>query len=92
MPDNQLFFDGLTLVHRFDPEKMGRTSLPNLTRVWHLVCPASYRYRTQRYRFVRFYYINPAHNRAVESNGDMEKVDEDWWLGSGKGLPPKFSS
>jgi len=34
--------------------------------------------------FYRFTYINPAHNRTLESKmGYGVKVDDDWWLGSG---------
>jgi len=77
-------FNSTTLAHPFNPEKIGvsRTNEPD----------AFGNQYTQQFidaakngsGFVRFYYINPVHNRTIESKlGYVKKVDEDWWLGSG---------
>ena len=34
--------------------------------------------------FSEYYYINPLHNNTIEKKlGYVEKVDDNWWLGSG---------
>lgn len=77
-------FDGLTIAHPFNPEKIG------VNRINETDALGTYFIRNLRDAartgegFVVFSYINPAHNRTVERKlGYVEKVDNDWWLGSG---------
>lgn len=77
-------FDGVTIAHPFNPEKIG------ISRLNETDALGTYFIRNLRDAarngsgFVEFTYINPAHNSTVEKKlGYVEKVDDDWWLGSG---------
>jgi len=78
-------FNGTTLAHPFNPEKIGVNRM-NETDANVGIFLTEVRNMAQQNGkgFVRFYYVNPAHNRTTESKlGYVEKVDDDWWLGSG---------
>ncbi|MEN6610717.1 MAG: cache domain-containing protein [Methanoregulaceae archaeon] len=73
-------FNGTTLAHPINRESVGKkregangifvTEMSNVVR--------------NGSGFYPFVYINPAHNRTLETKlGYGLKVDEDWWLGSG---------
>lgn len=75
-------FNGTTLAHPVNPEKIGVNRLNEgeiglfLRNMSAVAANGS--------GFYRFNYINPAHNRTLESKlGYGKKVDENWWLGSG---------
>ena len=77
-------FNATTLAHPINPEKVGVNRWnetegdvgPVLRNMSALARNGSFYYR--------LYYINPAHNRTLESKlAYGEKVDDDWWLGSG---------
>jgi signal transduction histidine kinase len=77
-------FDGITIAHPFNPEKLGVNRINETdalgTRFITNLRDAA---RTGS-GFVEFSYINPARNSTVEKKlGYVEKVDDDWWLGSG---------
>ncbi len=77
-------FNGTTLAHPFNPEKIGVNRLNETDATGGLFILNLRDAAKNGTGFVRFSYINPAHDRAVESKlGYVEKVDSDWWLGSG---------
>jgi signal transduction histidine kinase len=77
-------FNGTTLAHPFNPEKIGVNRLYEPDAHGGLFIKNLRDMAKNESGFVSFYYINPAHNRTVESKlGYVEKVDDDWWLGSG---------
>jgi cytochrome c len=77
-------FNGTTLAHPFNPEKIGVNRLAETDANGGLFITDLRNAALNGSGFVRFYYINPAHNRAVEPKlGYVEKVSDDWWLGSG---------
>ncbi|MDD4454689.1 MAG: cache domain-containing protein [Candidatus Methanomethylophilaceae archaeon] len=77
-------FNNTTLAHPFDPEKIGVNRADELDAFGNPYTRQFIDAAKRGSGFVRFYYINPAHNRTVESKlGYVMKVDEDWWLGSG---------
>ena len=77
-------FNGTTLAHPFNPEKIGLNRLNETDGQVGLFLKNVIDAVKNGSGFSRFYYINPAHNRAVESKlGYAEKVDDDWLLGSG---------
>ncbi len=77
-------FNGTTLAHPFNPEKIGVNRLNETDAQGGLFIRNLRDMALNGSGFVRFYYINPAHNKAVEPKlGYVEKVDDDWWLGSG---------
>ena len=77
-------FNGTTLAHPFDPEKIGVNRLNETDAAGGLFIRNLRDMARNNSGFVRFYYINPAHNRSVEAKlGYVEKVDNGWWLGSG---------
>jgi cytochrome c len=75
-------FNGTTLAHPVNPEKVGKNRLSEgATGVFVREMSDVVRNGSG---FYRFSYVNPAHNRTLESKlGYGVKVDEDWWLGSG---------
>lgn len=76
-------FNNTTLAHPFDPEKIGVNRADELDAFGNPYTRQFIDAAKKGSGFVRFYYINPAHNRTVESKlGYVMKVDEDWWLGS----------
>ena len=78
-------FNGTTLAHPLNPEKIGVNRLNETDAKGGLFITDLRNMAQQNGNgFVRFSYINPAHNRTVEAKlGYVEKVDDDWWLGSG---------
>lgn len=75
-------FNGTTLAHPVNPEKVGKTrNDEGAIGVFVREMGAGVRNGSGFYRFT---YINPQHNRALESKlGYGVKIDDDWWLGSG---------
>lgn len=77
-------FNGITLAHPFSPEKIGISRLNEPDALGTLFITNLRDAARTGSGFVGFSYINPAHNSAVEKKlGYVEKVDDDWWLGSG---------
>jgi len=77
-------FNGTTIAHPFNPEKIGVNRLDETDASGGLFIKDLRDMALNESGFVRFYYINPAHDRVVESKlGYVAKVDDDWWLGSG---------
>jgi len=75
-------FNGTTLAHPVNPEKVG------VNRLDEGETGAFLRGSIDAVRngsgFYRIQYINPAHNRTLESKLVYGvKIDDDWWLGSG---------
>ncbi len=77
-------FNGTTLAHPVNPEKIGVNRLNETAgNVGIFLSNMSAAAESGR-GFYRFSYINPAHNRTLESKlGYGEKIDDTWWLGSG---------
>lgn len=75
-------FNGTTVAHPINPEKVGKNrDDEGAIGVFVREMGASVRNGTGFYRFT---YINPQHNRALESKlGYGVKIDDNWWLGSG---------
>lgn len=77
-------FNNVALAHPFDPDKIGVNRMDELDAFGNPYTRQFIDAATNGSGFVRFYYVNPAHNRTVESKlGYVMKVDDDWWLGSG---------
>jgi len=77
-------FNGTNLAHPFSPEKIGVNRLNEPDALGGLFITNLRDAARNGSGFVRFSYINPAHNNSVESKlGYVEKVDDDWFLGSG---------
>jgi len=77
-------FDGITLAHPFNPEKIGTSRLAEPDARGTLFITNLRNAARTGSGFVEFSYINPAHNSTVEKKlGYVEKVNDDWWLGSG---------
>jgi signal transduction histidine kinase len=77
-------FNGTTLAHPVNPEKIGVNRLNETAGDVGLILRNMSAMARNGNGFYRFYYINPAHNRTLESKlGYAEKVDDTWWLGSG---------
>ncbi|MFA5331050.1 MAG: cache domain-containing protein [Methanoregula sp.] len=76
--------NGTTVVHPVNPE------MPGINRINESDAHGNYFIRDlldaaeNGSGFVEFYYINPVHNRTVEKKlGYVERVDNDWFIGSG---------
>jgi len=77
-------FNNVALAHPFDPDKIGVNRMDELDAFGNPYTRQFIDAATNGSGYVRFYYVNPAHNRTVESKlGYVMRVDEDWWLGSG---------
>jgi cytochrome c len=77
-------FNGTTLAHPVNPEKIGVNRLNETAGNVGLFLRNMSAVARNGSGFYRFSYINPAHNRTLESKlGYAEKVDDTWWLGSG---------
>ncbi|MBN2734252.1 MAG: cache domain-containing protein [Methanomicrobiaceae archaeon] len=77
-------FKGTTIAHPFNPEKIGVNRLNETDAAGNYFIKELRDAALKGSGFVDFYYINPAHDRIVEKKlGYVEKVDDDWWLGSG---------
>ncbi len=82
-------FNNTVLAHPFDPDKIGVNRMDELDAFGNPYTQQFLDAAKNGSGFVRFYYVNPAHNRTVESKlGYVMKVDEDWWLGSGIYMGP----
>ena len=70
------------MPHPVSPEKVGKNRLDEgATGVFVREMGDGVRNGSGYYRFS---YVNPLHNRTLESKlGYGIKMDEDWWLGSG---------
>lgn len=75
-------FNGTTLAHPVNPEVIGKNRLDEgvtgifVKEMGDIVKGGSGLYL--------FYYVNPVHNRTLESKlGYGVKIDESWWHGSG---------
>jgi cytochrome c len=77
-------FNGTTIAHPFNPEKIGINRLNETDAHGNYFIKDLRDAAENGTGFVEFYYINPAHNNTVEKKlGYVEKVDDTWWLGSG---------
>jgi signal transduction histidine kinase len=77
-------YDGLTLAHPFNPEKIGENRLNETDALGTFFIRNLRDAAKNGTGFVDFAYINPAHNRTVEQKlGYVSDVDGTWWLGSG---------
>ncbi len=77
-------FNGTTLAHPVNPEKVGVNRL-NETEggVGTFIVEMNAAIRNGE-NFHRIAYINPAHDRRIESKlAYAVQMDENWWLGSG---------
>ncbi len=73
-------FNGTTLAHPVSPEAVGKVR-EGQTGVFVREMGAAVGDGSGFYRFT---YINPQHNRTLESKlGYGVKIDDTWWLGSG---------
>ena len=73
-----------TLAHPFNPEKIGKCRLGESDAYGNPYTQQFLDAARNGSGFVRFYYSNPAHNQTIESKmGYVQRVDENWWLGSG---------
>lgn len=77
-------FNGTTIAHPVNPEKIGINRL-NEKDAYNNLFIKDLRYAAYNGTgFSEYYYINPLHNNAVEKKlGYVEKIDDQWWLGSG---------
>jgi cytochrome c len=75
-------FNGTTLAHPVSPDKVGKTrDAEGAIGVFVREMGGIVRNGSGFYRFT---YINPRHNRALESKmGYGVKIDDTWWIGSG---------
>lgn len=70
-------FSGLTIAHPFNPEKIGVNRINEKDAKGMLFIKDLRDAAQNGSGFVSFYYINPAHNRAVEQKpGYVKKVDK----------------
>jgi len=77
-------FNGTTLAHPFNPEKIGVNRLNETDVSGNLYIKDLRDVAENGSGFVYFYYIDPAQNMTVQPKlGYVERVDETWWLGSG---------
>ena len=77
-------FNGTTLAHPFNPEKIGVNRLNETDAQGGLFIRNLRDAARNGNGFVWFSYINPAQNNTVESKlGYVQKVDDTWFLGSG---------
>ena len=84
-------FNGTTLAHPVNPEKVGvnRLNEEEGGKIFR-----GYINELQNgNNFYRFTYVNPVHNRTLESKlGYAVQIDDDWWLGSGIYMGPADQS
>jgi signal transduction histidine kinase len=77
-------FNGTTIAHPVNPEKIGINRLFEPDAMGHPFIRELRALALNGSGFSEYYYINPVHNNSVEKKlGYVEKVDGDWWLGSG---------
>jgi len=86
-------FNGITLAHPFSPEKIGINRINETDALGTLFITNLRDAARNGSGFVVFSYINPVHNSTIENKlGYVEKVDDDWWLGSGLYFGPVTNS
>ncbi len=79
-------FDGVTLAHPVQRHLVGTNRLDD--RESREIGLSLRNAALNGTGFVRFPYINPAHENATETKlGYVERVDETWWVGSGVYMP-----
>ncbi len=77
-------FNGTTLAHPVNPEKVGVNRLNETEDGVGAFLVAMNEAIRSGENFHRIEYINPLHNRTLESKLTYAvQVDDDWWLGSG---------
>lgn len=77
-------FNGTTLAHPVNPEKVGVNRLNETEDGVGAFLVAMNEAIRSGENFHRIEYINPPHNRTLESKLTYAvQVDDDWWLGSG---------
>ena len=77
-------FNGTTIAHPVNPEKIGVNRLNEKDAVGNLFIRELRDAALNGSGFVEYYYINPTHNNTIEKKlGYVIKVDDSWWLGSG---------
>jgi polar amino acid transport system substrate-binding protein len=77
-------FNGITLAHPVNPEKIGLSRLNEKDAAGGLFIRDLRDAALNGSGFVEYYYINPTHNNTIEKKlGYVMKVDDTWWLGSG---------
>ncbi|MDD1686366.1 cache domain-containing protein [Methanoregula sp.] len=77
-------FNSTTLAHPVSPEKIGVSRINERDALGNLYAGRFIDAVNNGSGFLWFYYINPAHNNAIEKKlGYVAKVNDDWWLGSG---------
>jgi len=84
-------YNGTTLAHPVNPEKVG------INRLNEKDAGTFIRETTESIKngtgFNQINYINPTHNRTLESKLLYSvKIDDDWWLGSGIYTGPAYPS
>ncbi len=81
-------FDGITLAHPLQRHLVGTSRLDERDAGDTLFIRNLRDVARNGTGFARFWYINPAHGNATEPKlGFVERIDEEWWLGSGVYLP-----
>ena len=81
-------FDGITLAHPLQTRLVGKSRLEERDAGDTLFIRNLRDVARNGTGFVRFWYVNPAHENATEAKlGYVERVDDDWWLGSGVYMP-----
>ncbi|NLM30369.1 MAG: histidine kinase [Methanomicrobiales archaeon] len=77
-------FNGTTLAHPINPEKVGVNRLNETEGGVGAFLVAMNEAIRNGENFHRIEYINPLHNRTLESKLTYAvQMDDDWWLGSG---------
>lgn len=77
-------FNGTTLAHPVNPEKIGVNRLNEKDAAGNLFIRDLRDMALNGSGFVEYYYINPTHDNAIEKKlGYVMKVDDTWFLGSG---------
>ena len=77
-------FNGTTIAHPVNPEKIGVNRLSEKDAQGNLFINDLRFAAYNGTGFSEYYYINPLHNNSIEKKlGYVEKIDDQWWLGSG---------
>jgi len=85
-------WNGTTIAHPVKPEKIGVNRINETDANGDLFIKELRDAARNGTGFVRYTYINPLHNNAVEEKiGYVEPVDERWWLGSGIYVAPAIA-
>jgi cytochrome c len=77
-------FNGTTIAHPVNPEKIGVNRLNETDAKGGFFIRELRDQAMNGSGFAEYYYINPVHNNTIEKKlGYVVKVDDSWWLGSG---------